>query len=232
MITTIRSDGAFDRALADAENRTLLLCFTSSVSLHWNQFEPTVEDFAYRFSDIDFYKIDVDENGILGAFSTRSPGVLPAFYFFRNGEEIDSVIGASEKELRTKLKNYSEIKDAMQKGKCCCCIPLGATMVIIGVITAFELGYNTWYSYILKENEGSIIGLIFWFLLKLAAVLSFVHLAFRKDNVQVRKVHWITYGSTQLLELIVMSLWLLIAWTNSDYSCIFVSSKCIYSSQC
>ena len=176
----------------------------------------------YKFADINFYKIDADDDGLKPLFSRGGPGVLPSFYFFKNGEEIETVKGANHKELRCKLQKYSEEKETSASATCCCCIPLGVAMVIIGLFTAFELGYNTYYSVILMQNDGSIFGLVFWFLIKLSVVISFVVLAFRRDNSRLRKINFITYSSMQFIaEVLLIALWFTVIWTKHDYSCTF-----------
>jgi len=186
---------------------------------------------AYQFSDIDFFKIDMDSNFQPSAFR-GGPGILPSFYFYRKGEEIDVVKGASEKELTAKLQKYSKITDAVSKFKCCCCIPLDVAMIIIGLITVYEFVYNTWYSVILRENEGSWFGIIFWFLFKIAAVGSFIYLALRRNDEKARKINWLAYMSMQIAEVVLICLWFTVAWTTSNYKCTFASNHCIADDLC
>ena len=190
----LKSDKDYERAISEAGDRVILICFTSDLSLHWTQFQPTVEDYAYKYGDINFYKVDADDDGLRSLFNKGGPGVLPSFYFFRNGEEIDTVKGADQKQLRYLLEKYSDQKSLSPK--CCCCIPLHVAMWIIALLTAYELGYNTYYSVILFENDGSILGLLLWFLLKLAAVLSFIYICIKRQDSKARKINFITYGST------------------------------------
>ena len=230
MLVSLKNDQDYERALSDAGDRVVLICFTSDLSLHWMQFKPTVEDFAYRYGDINFYKVDADDDGLRSLFNRGGPGVLPSFYFFRRGEEIDSVKGANHKELRCLLEKYTEQKEVTPK--CCCCIPLHVAMIIIALLTVYELGYNTYYSVIVGENDGSIVWLVFWFLLKLAAVLSFVYICIRRQNAKARKINFITYCSTQAAEIILICIWFTVAWTTNDYKCAFAVNKCTPSGLC
>ena len=125
-------------------------------------------------------------------FNRSGPGVLPSFYFFRNGEEIDTVKGANHKELRCKLEKYSEQKIIVPK--CCCCIPLHVAMIIIALLTAWELGYNTYYSVHLSANDAPIFGIILWFVLKFVALLTFIYIAFRREDSRARKINFLTYS--------------------------------------
>ena len=234
MIKLLKDDEGYERALADAGERVVVVCFMSELSLHWMQFQPKVEDFAYKYNDIEFYKIDADDEGLKPLFARGGPGVLPSFYFFKQGEEIDSVKGANEKELRCKLEKYSEQTES--RPTCCCCIPLGVAMVIIGCITAWELGYNTYYSVILVDNDASIVGIVFWFLLKLAAMLAFVYLALRncgdREDPRSRKINFLTYMSTSIVEALLIIIWFTVAWTSHDYKCTFASANCTPNGLC
>lgn len=66
-------------------------------------------------------------------------------------------------------------------------------MIIIAVLTAWDLGYNTYYSVHLKENGASLFGIILWFLLKFAALLTFIYIAFRREDTKARKINFFTY---------------------------------------
>ena len=64
MLPLLKNDKDFERALNDSGERIAVICFTAETSLHWMQFRPTVEDFAYRYNDINFYRVDVDDEGL------------------------------------------------------------------------------------------------------------------------------------------------------------------------
>ena len=158
--------------------------------------------------------------------------MLPSFFFYKNGEEVDDVKGANYKELRVKLEKYTKVEEHATVPKCCCCIPLHVAMIIIGVLTAYELGYNTWYSMHLSSNDGSSAGIGIWFILKLATIASFVWLIFLRKNDQARKFTFITYTATQVLEIILVVVWFLVAWYSHDYYCVSARNKCTPDGLC
>ncbi|XP_065834878.1 thioredoxin 1-like [Oscarella lobularis] len=53
---------------------------------------------------IDAYKVNADE--VEEAVDEYEVSGLPTFKFFKNGENIDVVVGGNEDELREKIQNY------------------------------------------------------------------------------------------------------------------------------
>ena len=140
--------------------------------------------------------------------------------------------GANFKELKVLLEKYSKVEDHVPNPKCCCCIPLHVAMIIIGVFVAWELGYNTWYSVHLHSNDGSEAGIIIWFMLKLATAASFVQLLFMRKSEKARKITFLTYTITWVLEMILVVLWFLIAWYSAEYYCVSAVNKCTPDGLC
>lgn len=65
--------------------------------------EPIVEELSKEFKDkVDIYKLNVDESASKAAeYGVRG---IPAYFFFKNGEVVDRVIGiTSKKELVRRL---------------------------------------------------------------------------------------------------------------------------------
>ncbi len=57
--------------------------------------DPIYEELAEAYPTIKFLKIDADENKIIDEYGAK---YLPTFLFFKDGEHIDTMIGAQEKE--------------------------------------------------------------------------------------------------------------------------------------
>jgi thioredoxin 1 len=55
-----------------------------------------------EFKDVDFYKVDVDENAaVAGELAVRA---MPTFMFFKDGQKLDEeVVGANIKAVRVSL---------------------------------------------------------------------------------------------------------------------------------
>jgi len=65
--------------------------------------EPMVEELSKEFKDkVDIYKLNVDESASKAAeYGVRG---IPAYFFFKNGEVVDRVVGiTSKKELVHRL---------------------------------------------------------------------------------------------------------------------------------
>ena len=65
--------------------------------------EPMVEELSKEFKDkVDIYKLNVDESASKAAeYGVRG---IPAYFFFKNGEVVDRVVGiTSKKELVRRL---------------------------------------------------------------------------------------------------------------------------------
>ena len=65
---------------------------------------PKIEDMAKEHTDVDFYKIDVDENEEVA--SSEGISAMPTIKFFKNGKEIDSVVGANETKILEAVKKH------------------------------------------------------------------------------------------------------------------------------
>ena len=105
-------------------------------------------------------------------------------------------------------------------------------MILIALLTAWELVYNTLNSVTLWENDGSIIAVIIWFLLKLTAVFSFIFVAFFRKEPRARKINFITYTFTQIAEIILVCVWFMSVWIKYDYKCTFAANNCTPSGPC
>jgi thioredoxin 1 len=63
---------------------------------------PVFEKLSHELKDVKFAKVNVDENGMLA----QQSGVMgiPCIIIFRNGEEVDRVVGfQTEEQLKRKL---------------------------------------------------------------------------------------------------------------------------------
>lgn len=66
--------------------------------------EPVIEDFAEKYTDVLFAKIDVDELPEVA----REFGVdgMPTFVLIKNGKEVNKIIGAKPEELENLIQKH------------------------------------------------------------------------------------------------------------------------------
>ncbi|CCX16789.1 thioredoxin TrxA [Pyronema domesticum] len=65
---------------------------------------PQLEKMSEEFKDVDFYKLDVDENAaVAGELAVRA---MPTFMFFKDGQKLDEVIGANIKAVRSAIEKH------------------------------------------------------------------------------------------------------------------------------
>ena len=81
--------------ISSTPDRVIVLCIISEYSLNWIQFQSTVESLASDFPQVDFYKIDIDKSQVPSFVNGGESCILPSFYFFMDGQEIDCVCGAT-----------------------------------------------------------------------------------------------------------------------------------------
>lgn len=65
---------------------------------------PKIVEFSKQYENGRFYKLDVDEVPDLA----QELGVraMPTFFFFKNGEKVGEVVGASATQIETKVKEH------------------------------------------------------------------------------------------------------------------------------
>ena len=108
--------------------------------------------------------------------------------------------------------------------QCCICVPMSIAITTVGVMTFLELFFCAIFSELILSNGGSPTA-IFWVLLKLMAVVSFIYLAINRNDVDARRINFVVYTFVQLVELIMISIWLTIVWNSNNYGCMF-NAKC------
>ncbi|XP_022151175.1 thioredoxin H4-like [Momordica charantia] len=87
-------------------NKLLVIDFTATWCGPCRHMEPTIKEFAARFVDVEFVKIDVDELTDVA----REYGVeaMPTFILIKNGKVIDKVVGARKEDLQKKIEKHSK----------------------------------------------------------------------------------------------------------------------------
>lgn len=72
------------------------------------RFAPRLEQLSLRFSNIQFYKVDVDEEDLLNVVKEETIAAMPTFVLYSNGVEVGRVVGVDENKLVRLLESQSQ----------------------------------------------------------------------------------------------------------------------------
>ena len=98
----IETKAEFDQALKDAGNKLVAVDFTASWCGPCQMIGPKFAAMSEEFTDVIFYKVDVDKNDETAeAYDVQA---MPTFKFFKNGKVIAEVVGSNEAKLRSTIE--------------------------------------------------------------------------------------------------------------------------------
>ncbi|EEF42213.1 thioredoxin H7 [Ricinus communis] len=83
-------------------NKLLVVQFTATWCRPCRFMDPTVQEFAAKFTDVDFIKIDVDK--LMKVADQFEATTLPAFVLIKKGKQVDKVVGAKRIDLHNKIE--------------------------------------------------------------------------------------------------------------------------------
>ncbi|CAI9775319.1 unnamed protein product [Fraxinus pennsylvanica] len=82
----------------------MVIDFTASWCGPCRYMEPAMNEFAAKYTDVEFIKIDIDElEDVAQEFAVH---VLPTFLLIKKGKEVDKLVGANKEELRKKIEKH------------------------------------------------------------------------------------------------------------------------------
>ncbi|KAL8518825.1 hypothetical protein ACS0TY_009974 [Phlomoides rotata] len=65
---------------------------------------PAINEFAEKYGDVEFIKIDVDElDDVAQEFGVQA---MPTFILMKRGKEVDKVVGAKKEDLQKKIEKH------------------------------------------------------------------------------------------------------------------------------
>lgn len=104
-VNPIRSLPSFQTSVVDGSNESLVVldCFVT-----WcgpcKAIAPTLVKFSEQYSNVKFYKVDVDESpDVAQELGVRA---MPTFYFFKDGEKVGEVVGANPQAIKSTIEKY------------------------------------------------------------------------------------------------------------------------------
>ncbi|KAI3682804.1 hypothetical protein L1987_83061 [Smallanthus sonchifolius] len=102
-VTLITTKNAWDEKLSEAktQGKVVIANFSASWCGPCKAIAPHYVELSEKYPSLMFLTIDVDE---LTDFSTQlEVKATPTFFFFKNGQQIDRLVGANKPELQKKI---------------------------------------------------------------------------------------------------------------------------------
>ena len=149
-----------------------------------------------------------------------------------DGQEIDCVCGATQKQLKATLGKYRIEPTHARAERCCCCFSLGFAMFVISLIQIVELVTVALTSKVLRENDSRLTPLVIWNGLNCMTMLLLLLLGCCSRSITVRRANFIVYTTSWIVTATLACMWLASAWLTSDYKCTISANNCIVSRPC
>ena len=104
MVRKLATSGEFRECLiaAQKEDKLVAVDFTATWCGPCQMIGPVFEAMATQYPDVDFVKVDVDENKEVAAHCQIAS--MPTFQFWRGGKCVDAFSGADERRLRAMVE--------------------------------------------------------------------------------------------------------------------------------
>ncbi|KAF8241916.1 thioredoxin [Wilcoxina mikolae CBS 423.85] len=105
MVQQISTREQYVDVLAKAGDKLVVIDFFATWCGPCKIISPQVEKLAKEFEDVEFYKLDVDDNQQIAAeLAVRA---MPTFLFFKKEKKLDDdVVGANVKALRAAIEKH------------------------------------------------------------------------------------------------------------------------------
>jgi thioredoxin len=105
MVKQVPTKAAFDEELVNAGDRAVIVDYTATWCGPCRRIAPLVEELAGKYPSIVFLKVDVDENEETA--KDQQVSSMPTFLVYRNGINVDEMIGANTSKLEALVEKYA-----------------------------------------------------------------------------------------------------------------------------
>ncbi|PHU02697.1 Thioredoxin H2 [Capsicum chinense] len=90
-------------SLKDA-NKLVIIDFTATWCGPCKYMDPVIIDFAAKYTDVEFVKIDVDE--LVDVAQEYEVQAMPTFVLIKKGKVVDKIVGADKDGIQKKIEKY------------------------------------------------------------------------------------------------------------------------------
>ncbi|KDQ06722.1 hypothetical protein BOTBODRAFT_181312 [Botryobasidium botryosum FD-172 SS1] len=84
--------------------KVVIIDFTATWCPPCNAIAPYFEKFSKEYSEVEFYKVDIDVDQVQGVVQELGVRAMPTFKVFKDGVKIGELLGANEKGLENLVK--------------------------------------------------------------------------------------------------------------------------------
>ncbi|KAF7123285.1 hypothetical protein RHSIM_Rhsim12G0056900 [Rhododendron simsii] len=96
-------------------SKLMVIDFSASWCAPCRSMEPTIQEYASKYTDVEFVKIDVDELmdvaqefGVQDVAPKFGVQVMPTFILVKKGKVVDKITGARKEELQNKIEKHRD----------------------------------------------------------------------------------------------------------------------------
>ncbi|XP_028403748.1 thioredoxin-like [Dendronephthya gigantea] len=106
MVKYLETQAEFDAFREEHKDKLVVIDFTASWCGPCKHIAPAFEKLANEYPNVAFAKVDVDNNSEVA--ESEGVSAMPSFFFYKNGDKIDSITGANEAKLEELIKKYQK----------------------------------------------------------------------------------------------------------------------------
>ncbi|KAK7307149.1 hypothetical protein VNO77_39963 [Canavalia gladiata] len=85
-------------------NKLMVIDFTATWCGPCKYMDPIIQEFAAKYTKVEFIKIDVDE--LMGISQEFQVQAMPTFILMKKGKILDKVVGAKKEELQKLIEKH------------------------------------------------------------------------------------------------------------------------------
>ncbi|XP_042052931.1 thioredoxin H-type-like [Salvia splendens] len=89
---------------AKQTSKLIVVDFTATWCGPCKQILPAINEFAEKYTEVDFIKIDVDElDDVAEEYGVQA---MPTFILIKKGKQVDKVVGTKKDDLQNKIEKH------------------------------------------------------------------------------------------------------------------------------